>query len=112
MDNLIRLSSQRPLSKHFFFTRQELSQLLSLYSSRVIAGEWRDYALDRHDDMAVFSIFRHSHERALYAIAKIQRRGQKKPTYALFNGARRLKTSSSLHEVVSTFEKLPRLVTG
>lgn len=112
MDNLFRLPSKRPHSKHFFFTRHELSQLLSLYSSRVVAGEWRDYALDRHDDMAVFSIFRHSHERALYAIAKIQRRGQKKPTYALFNGPKRLKTSGSLGEVMATFEKLPRLVTG
>lgn len=112
MNNLIRLPSQRPLSKHFFFTRHELSQLLSLYSSRVAAGEWRDYALDRHEGMAVFSIFRHSHERALYAVTKVQSRGQKKPTYVLFNGAKRLKTSSSLRELVAMFEKLPRLVTG
>jgi hypothetical protein len=110
MENLIRLPSTRKSHRHFFFTRHELSQLLSLYASRVAAGEWRDYALDRHDDMAVFSIFRHTHERALYSVSKVQRRGQKRPTYALFEGPKRLKTSSSLLDVLSAFERLPRLV--
>jgi hypothetical protein len=110
MENLIRLPSTRKSARHFFFTRHELSQLLSLYASRVAAGEWRDYALDRQDDMAVFSIFRHTHERPLYSVSKTQRRGQKRPTYALFSGPKRLKSSSSLLDVLATFEKLPRLV--
>ncbi len=112
MDNLIRLPSVRKPTKRFFFSRAELGQLLSLYSSRVAAGEWRDYALDQMEDMAVFSIFRHSDERPIYSVAKIQRRGQSRPSYALFSGPRRLKTSQTLGDVVSTFEKLPRLVQG
>ncbi len=110
MENLIRLPSTRKSARHFFFTRLELRQLLSIYASRVAAGEWRDYALDRQDDMAVFSIFRHSHERPLFSVTKIQRRGQKRPTFALFSGPKRLKSSASLMDVLATFEKLPRLV--
>ena len=53
MDNLIRLQRDRKSVGHFFFTRGELGQLLSLYSSRVAAGEWRDYALDQLEDMSV-----------------------------------------------------------
>lgn len=111
MDNLIRLQRDRK-SLGQFFTRNELGQLLSLYSSRVAAGEWRDYALDHLDGMALFSVFRHTHERPLYAIAKLQARGQRQPSYALFIGPKRLKTSQNLHDLLDTFDRLPRLVSG
>lgn len=113
MDNLIRLTAARkPSKKPFFFTRHEMGSLMALYSSRVAAGEWRDYAFDQMDDMAVFSIFRHTHERALYSVAKVQKKGQKKPSFALYSGQKRMKTASSVLEVIETFEKLPRLVQG
>lgn len=112
MDNLIRLQRDRKSLGHFFFTRSELGQLLSLYASRVAAGEWRDYALDQLDDMVLFSIFRHAHERPLYSVAKIQAKGQRKPSFALYSGQKRLKTSQNLRDVLLAFEKLPRLVTG
>jgi len=98
--------------KNFFFSRSELGQLLALYSSRVMAGEWRDYALDRMDDMAVFSIFRHTHERPLFTVSKIQKKGQRKPSFAVHAGPKRLKSSSSLLEALEVFDKLPRLVKG
>ncbi len=112
MDNLIRLQKDRKSVARFFFTRGELGQLLSLYASRVACGEWRDYALDQLDDMVLFSIFRHSQERPLYSVAKVQSRGQRRPSYALFSGPKRIKTSQNLGELLATFDKLPRLVTG
>ena len=112
MDNLIRLQRDRKSVGDFFFTRGELGQLLSLYSSRVAAGEWRDYALDQLEDMALFSIFRHTHEKPVYSVAKIQPKGQRRPSYTLFNGSKRLKTSQNLRDLILTFDKLPRLVTG
>lgn len=112
MDNLIRLQRDRRSVGHFFFTRGELGALLSLYSSRVAAGEWRDYALDQLDDMVMFSVFRHTHERPLYSVAKVQRRGQRSPSYTLFCGPKRLKTSQNLRELLIAFDKLPRLVAG
>lgn len=113
MDNLIRLPAARKNStKPFFFTRHEMGTLMSLYSSRVAAGEWRDYAFDQLDDMAVFSIFRHTHERPLYSVAKIQKKGQRKPSFALYAGQKRLKSAGSLLDVIETFDKLPRLVQG
>src|SRR3546814_11267864 len=78
MDNLIRLQRDRKSVGHLFFTRGELGQLLSLYSSRVASGEWRDYAIDQLDDMTLFSIFRHTHERPLYSVAKLRPQGQRR----------------------------------
>lgn len=112
MDNLIRLQRDRKSLGHFFFTRGELGQLLSLYASRVASGEWRDYALDQVDDMALFSIFRHTHERPLYSVAKTQPTDQRRPSYTLFCGPKRLKTSHNLRDLLLVFDKLPRLVAG
>ena len=112
MDNLIRLQRDRKSVGHFFFTRGELGQLLSLYASRVASGEWRDYALDQLDDMVLFSIFRHTHERPLYSVAKLQPTGQRRPSYALFSGPKRIKTSQNLRDLLLAFDKLPRLVPG
>jgi hypothetical protein len=52
------------------FERAELNRILSLYGRMVIAGEWRDYAIDFLDDRAVFSVFRRASEMPLYRIEK------------------------------------------
>jgi hypothetical protein len=53
-----------------YFTRSELNQLLGLYSRNVARGIWRDYAIDHRDGQALFSVFRHTHESAVYTIVK------------------------------------------
>ena len=98
--------------RNFFFTRAELGQLLSVYSSRVASGEWRDYAIDHREDVAIFSIFRHTHEHPLFAIYKTLKRGHNGPSYTLFNGPHRLKTASNLSDLLGHFDKLQRLVSG
>lgn len=128
MSNLVKLSGARSNTgsntrvvsgsnagkkhRHFFFTRVELGQLLSVYSSRVASGEWRDYAIDYREDMAIFSIFRHTHENPLFAIHKTLKRGHNRPSYALYNGPQRLKTASNLSDILGHFDKLQRLVSG
>ena len=53
------------------FEREELQRILDLYGRMVAAGEWRDYAIDFRPGMAIFSIFRHTSEQPLFAIAKV-----------------------------------------
>jgi hypothetical protein len=52
------------------FDRYELGRILSLYGRMVVAGEWRDYAIDYLKDRAVFSVFRHAFEVPIYRIEK------------------------------------------
>src|SRR5690242_4483371 len=52
------------------FDRAELNRILALYGRMVAAGEWRDYALDFLDEVAVFSIYRHASEMPLFRIEK------------------------------------------
>ncbi len=88
------------------FSRSELSQILSVYGARVQKGAWRDYAIDSLPDMAVFSIFRSSHEKPLYTVTKISSRSLIKPAqYVVYSGSEILKRSTSLREVLDFLEE-------
>jgi hypothetical protein len=98
------------------FTKAELSQMLSVYSRRVADGEWRDYAIDNREGYAIFSIFRHSHERPLFTIVKQPKEIESAPEYgaeyALFAGQQRVDCAPSLSALMTTLESRPRLVQG
>jgi hypothetical protein len=92
------------------FTRGELSQMLSVYSRHVADGDWRDYAIDNLDGMAVFSIFRRSFESPAFAIVK--QPAEDSAEYALFAGPERLDSKHSLPDLLATLESRPRLIQG
>jgi hypothetical protein len=110
MPKLIRLAEYKRQPRTVFFNRHEMNQLLSLYSRRVISGEWRDYAIDHRPGAAFFSIFRHSHEQPLFMIAKCVSGPERVTEYALLNGRRRLATKRSLEEILGAFEVRLRVV--
>ena len=92
------------------FNQEELRQLLDIYSQRVAAGEWRDYAIDHYDDRAVFSIFRHTADRPLYVVEKIKPSGSARTVYRLAAGSRHLLQGAVLGDIVSTIARRPRLI--
>ena len=54
-------SVTRKQPKAFYFSRAELSIILSAYATRVSNSDWRDYALDHIANCAIFSILWRSH---------------------------------------------------
>jgi hypothetical protein len=109
MNELIRLIDRQRSPRPVYFSRTELNQVLDLYSRQVAAGEWRDYAIDQRSGTAIFSVFRHSFDKPLYAIAKWTD-AQGTPGYAVFAGPRRLKTAPTLEGALSVLAGRPRLV--
>jgi hypothetical protein len=65
------------------FDRLELKRILSTYGRMVVAGEWRDYAIDFRDDVAVFSVFRRASEMPLYSIEKRPRLKDRQGQYSV-----------------------------
>ena len=53
-----------------FFDRRELDLILRVYGRMVAAGEWRDYAMAGHRDVAEFAVFRRSGDAPAYRIEK------------------------------------------
>ncbi|MBX9946437.1 MAG: DUF2794 domain-containing protein [Reyranella sp.] len=111
MTNLYRLADQRARRRIVSFDRRELSRLLGLYSRRVASGEWRDYAIDFRPGMAIFSIFRHTSEQPLFAIAKVPG-GPQGGGYVVYNGPRKLAHGESLDDVLSVFDRKLKLLLG
>lgn len=110
MQKLIRLAEHQRGQRHIYFDRRELNKLLSLYSRRVARGEWRDYAIDHGPGMAVFSVFRHSHERPIFSIAKRIRTPGRAVDYVVLNGPQRLKSGASIDEVLEVLDPKLRVV--
>ena len=88
------------------FHRSELSVILGLYGRAVAAGLWRDYGISMLRDAAVFSIFRHSAEHALYRIEKRPRLAGRQGQYAVIAmDGRILRRGSDLAQVLRVLER-------
>ncbi len=109
MSKPIRLSDYRKRAKgRVTFDRYELRQLLNVYSRRVAAGEWRDYAIDIKSGSAVFSIFRSTFDSPLFSIAKFG--NGRHCDYLVFSGYEKVKHGKSIDEVLAVFDNKPHLI--
>ena len=105
---LLDTSKYKKISEKRFicFSKFELSLILNLYIQQVSKGLWRDYALDYNNDLAIFSIYRHSHDKPLYQIVKKSIRGfRNKPEFYIKNDIQIINKSNELTNILSKFEK-------
>ncbi len=102
---VLPLRNHRSARRTLYFTRSELNQLLGLYSRNVARGIWRDYAIDHRDGQALFSVFRHTQECAVYTIVKSLGPGHAAgpAEFAVLSGRQRLRASCSLEEALKYF---------
>lgn len=109
--NLVRLPNGRRVPrKRVFFSRDEFRLLLDVYSRRVATGEWKDYAVDSHGPVAVFSIFRHTFDSPLFSVTK--RMNGKQCDYQVISGRETLKRGRTIREALSVFDRPMTLVTA
>ena len=88
------------------FDRPELNRILTVYGRMVACGEWRDYALDFLDEVAVFSVFRRSAEMPLFRIEKRPRARAKQGQYSVIAaGGVILRRGHDLALVLKIFDK-------
>ena len=92
--------------KFVFFSKKELSLILNLYSKQVSKGFWKDYALDNHVEDAIFSAYKHSHDKPIYQIIKKSRKGiRNKPHFYIKKNEVIISKSNDLNILLSKFEK-------
>ena len=95
-----------PSFPHVTFDRPELNRILTVYGRMVAAGEWRDYALDFLDEVAVFSVFRHASEMPLFRIEKRPKLRARQGQYSVVAaGGLILKRGHELAQVLKIFDK-------
>lgn len=114
---VLPLGEYRRARRTLYFTRSELNQLLGLYSRNVMRGVWRDYAIDHRDGQALFSVFRHTHESAVYSIVKSVAPGSGglaagEALFTVWSGRQRLCAAPSLADALAYFRSKLALVPG
>ncbi|MHA7872410.1 MAG: DUF2794 domain-containing protein, partial [Hyphococcus sp.] len=88
------------------FTRSELTRILSVYGQFVAAGDWRDYAIDCLEDVAVFSIYRRASEMPLYRIEKRPKLARKQGAFVVTSmSGQILKRGHDLAQVLRVFDR-------
>ena len=89
-----------------FFSKFELSSILNLYSKQVSKGFWKDYALDSKVNKAIFSIYKHSHDKPIYQIIKKSIKGfRNMPDFFIKKDKEIINKSSEISIILSKFEK-------
>lgn len=109
---VIRIRDFRRQGKLTVFSRQELTLLLSVYSRRVISGEWKAYALDHSEGAAQFSIFTNAHAQPVYAVVKLAQPSRRRRRFTLMQGVRKAAEGDTLADVLKVFGRGLRLVSG
>jgi hypothetical protein len=107
---VLAFGDYRPRHRTLYFSRPELNQLLGLYSRQVARGVWRDYAIDHRDGMALFSVFRHTHEAPAYRIVKTAAMQNHPAEFVVQSGRQKLCVSRSLSEALEFFQTRLSLV--
>lgn len=112
MSRVVRLSElkKKRWQSQVCFSRQELNKLLSVYSRRVIRGEWKDYAISLGNGSAAFSVFNGSGGAPVFTVVKL---ASAKGTgdYVVYDGNRRMKRGASIDEALRLLERQIQLVT-
>ena len=106
ISNVLKLSRNKNHTKIIFFSKLELTSILSLYSKQVSRGFWKDYAMDSQNETAIFSIFRHTHDKPIYQIIKKRLKGLKNINeFYILKDIEIISKSSDLLTILNKFEK-------
>ena len=105
MATILRLHDHRRRGKVVFFSRFELNQLLALYSRQVARGEWRDYAIGQRDGAALFAVFRHTHECALFTVVKTAPGVSRHGEFTLLGGRQRLANGKTVGDILTAWRR-------
>ena len=99
-------SDARPQAGPVFFERRELDLILRVYGRMVAAGEWRDYAMIGHKEVAEFAVFRRHGDAPLYRIEKRPALARKQGAWSVVGqGGVILRRGHELDQVLRLFEK-------
>ena len=98
-------AASEPVSGPVFFQRRELDLILRVYGRMVAAGEWRDYAMIGHKDVAEFDVFRRSGDAPLYRIEKRPALQARQGQWAVIgDGGQVLRRGRELPQVLRVFD--------
>ncbi len=85
-------STSIPNNHKLYFSKVELSKILTCYSIGVSNGKWKDYALNFNNNEAIFSFYKHTLASPECILKKFKEKKKKRTFYQLsFNNKKNSK---------------------
>ncbi len=84
------------------FRKEEINQIMEIYSKKISIGEWKDYSITFRNDHAVFSIHK---SYKLEPTFQIKKNLYRKKNFTLTSHNNIIKTSNSLTNLISYLKK-------
>ena len=113
MSTVVRIAEYKTVARgtqpDVFFDKKEFDQLLSIYSPRVMSGDWKNYAIRHDPSMAAFLIFHTNTSQPSFTIVKRKLMGSKLE-FLVYRGRARMKQSGSLSDALSVLKRKLKLV--
>ena len=81
------------------FKKEEINEIMDLYSKKISIGEWKDYSISFKDDQAIFSIHKS------YKLGPIFQIKKNKKFFVLNKHNNTVKTSESLKKLLQYLKK-------
>ena len=76
-------STSDPNNHKLYFSKVELTKILTCYSIGVSNGKWKDYALDFNKNEAIFSFYKHTLASPECILKKFKEKKKKRTFYQL-----------------------------
>jgi len=100
--SLIPLSSLSPFhNSKLFFSKKELTKILSCYSIGVSKGNWKDYSINFKKNKATFFIYKHSNSSPEFSVTKYKISKQSKPFFKLSLGYKNRKKFENIEDLLA-----------
>ena len=88
-----------------YFSKSELSKILSCYSLGVSRGNWKDYAIDFNKNEAIFFIYNHSWATPDYVLKKFKERKKERIIYNLSITNKKNSQFKNIDELISLLKR-------
>ena len=115
MSSVVSLADYKKASRRIqadiCFNKKEFDLLLSVYSRRVMSGDWKDYAIQHDPSMAVFLIYRNNSRQPSFTVVKRKTSGSRLE-FLVYHGRQRLKRSTSLSDALSVLKRKFKLISN
>ena len=108
--NYFKINKNPKKLKIIYFSRKELCNILSAYSTKVSEGIWKDYAIDNSIGFALFSIFRNTYEKPILMIQKSFINNKKIYMFSLMSQNGNITNSKELKNILNYLIRMPKLV--
>ena len=103
---MVSITSTFTSNNHnLYFSKAELSKILSCYSIGVSNGSWKDYALNFNKNEAIFSFYKHSLASPHCILKKIREKKKKRSLYHLFMHNKKSSKYENIDRLLSSIKR-------